>query len=177
MLNTHLVAHLLCHFVTLPRASSFKRSAASKKRQNVSKLMEETDILLMVQKSAGLRLRLVVYLPFITGFYTSKVVVWDFWTINSSIWKSMVGWWSFPLRWPMFRWYVSFLGCPWKPWYKIPEKCWEGEQNYIIRMLNVGCFFEDEKTNAFIISCILATSWYLIIQQYNENSSNLTIDL
>ena len=29
------------------------------------------------------QLRLVVYLPLITGFYTSQVVVWDFWTINS----------------------------------------------------------------------------------------------
>ena len=43
-------------------------------------------ILLMVQKSGVHSPVDMVNIPLFTWFYTSQVVVWDFWTINSTTW-------------------------------------------------------------------------------------------
>ena len=53
----------------------------------------ETNILLMEKSCASWYGSLSRYLQ---GFMTSQVVVVDFWTINSSTWKWMVGTRSFP---------------------------------------------------------------------------------
>ena len=46
-------------------------------------------IQLMVQKSGDHQLRLVVYPIIYDGFYTSQVVVWDFWRIYSKAHKTL----------------------------------------------------------------------------------------
>ena len=48
-------------------------------------------LLMMVQKSGGYQLRLVVYPIIYDGFDTSQVVVWDFWTINSRFYYLLAG--------------------------------------------------------------------------------------
>ena len=47
----------------------------------------------------------VVDLPLFTGFYTSQVVVWDFWTINSiiNLVKLLSSWWFQPGNLPPNR--------------------------------------------------------------------------
>ena len=43
----------------------------------------------MVQKSGDHQLSLVVYPIIYDGFYTSQVVVWDFWSVNSKAHKTL----------------------------------------------------------------------------------------
>ena len=56
--------------------------------------LPETNIRLMVQKSGDHQL-IWVNISFLMGFYTIQVVSWIS-SISSSIWKLMVGRWSFP---------------------------------------------------------------------------------